>query len=126
MCKVYYKDGKYYLEDGQKTTELKVVLTHGKPEVKLPENSANRQFVMLSKIPDEGLELEPRVTPPRVLNTGKKLEDYMTDEERKTIDAIMEKCRQRKEADKPKELTEVEKLQAKIAKLQAKVQELSK
>ena len=52
----------------------------------------------------------PRVLGPRDENGNhKKLEDYLTDEEKATIAKIMAEAKKRKEADKPKPLTELEK-----------------
>lgn len=53
---------------------------------------------------------EPRVLGPRTESgPRKKLEDYLTDDEKATIAAIMEKAKERREADKPVPLTPLEK-----------------
>lgn len=101
---------------------LKTQLTHGKLEVKLPENPSGRQFVMCNIIdasPD-GYTVPERITAPRVLNT-KKPENYLTDEEKAIIADIMAKATERMNADIKKELTPEEKLRAQIAKLEAKL-----
>lgn len=71
---------------------------------KLPENDSGRQWLTQSKFESKSvngvLELTPH-TERIVTTSGKKLEDYLTDEEKATIEAIMAKCKARKEADKP-------------------------
>lgn len=68
---------------------------------------------------------EPRVLGPRD-NTAprKKLEDYLTEEEKSIIAKIMEECKKRREADKPKPLTEIEKAKIAAEKAQAKYERL--
>ena len=94
----------------------------GKDWIVLPENSSNRKVVDLAKVTEQPLELkyrETRVIGPR--GSGKKLEDYMTPEERATVDALMAACRERKLADKPQPKTELQKAMDLVAKYQAKV-----
>ena len=50
----------------------------------------------------------------------------MTDEERKIVDAILAKCKERKENDKPKELTPLEKAKRNLEKYQKEVEALMK
>ena len=113
------------MEDGDNIVELTKVVHEnktGKDWIVLPENSANRKVVDLAKVTEQPLELnyrETRVIGPR--GSGKKLEDYMTPEERATVDAIMEACRERKLADKPQPKTELQKAMELVAKYQAKV-----
>ena len=113
------------MEDGNNITELTKVVHEnktGKDWIVLPENSSNRKVVDLAKVTEQPLELnyrETRVIGPR--GSGKKLEDYMTPEERATVDAIMEACRERKLADKPQPKTELQKAMELVAKYQAKV-----
>ena len=113
------------MEDGDNITELTKVVHEnktGKDWIVLPENSSNRKVVDLAKVTEQPLELnyrETRVIGPR--GSGKKLEDYMTPEERATVDAIMEACRERKLADKPQPKTELQKAMELVAKYQAKV-----
>ena len=132
MCKVYVSEGKYFMEDNGQVVELKTMLTHGKLEVKLPENSANRQFIMCHKIDQLGeIILEPKTSDPRVLPKGisvKALDEYMTDEERKIVEEIREKCKARAEAAKAEKKDENDKakLLAKIAKYQAELEQLTK
>ena len=132
MCKVDVSEGKYFMEDNGQVVELKTMLTHGKLEVKLPENSANRQFVMCHKIDQLGeITLEPKTNDPRVLPKSmsvKALDEYMTDEEREIVEAIREKCKARAEAAKAEKKGENEKakLAARIAKYQAELEQLMK
>lgn len=113
------------MEDGNNIVELTKVVHEnktGKDWIVLPENSSNRKVVDLAKVTEQPLELnyrETRVIGPR--GSGKKLEDYMTPEERATVDAIMEACRERKLADKPQPKTELQKAMELVAKYQAKV-----
>ena len=113
------------MEDGDNIVEVTKVVHEnktGKDWIVLPENSANRKVVDLAKVTDEPLELnyrETRVVGPR--GSGKKLEDYMTPEERATVDAIMAACKERKLADKPQPKTELQKAMELVAKYQAKV-----
>lgn len=113
------------MEDGDSIVELTKVVHEnktGKDWIVLPENSSNRKVVDLAKVTEQPLELnyrETRVIGPR--GSGKKLEDYMTPEERATVDAIMEACRERKLADKPQPKTELQKAMELVAKYQAKV-----
>lgn len=68
---------------------------------------------------------EPRVLGPRDNSTPrKKLEDYLTDEEKATIAEIMEKAKARKEADKPKPLSEIDKARLAAEKAKAKYEAL--
>ena len=113
------------MEDDNNIVEVTKVVHEnktGKDWIVLPENSANRKVVDLAKVTEQPLELkykETRVVGPR--GSGKKLEDYMTPEERATVDAIMEACRERKLADKPQPKTELQKAMDLVAKYQAKV-----
>ena len=113
------------MEDGDNIVEVTKVVHEnktGKDWIVLPENSANRKVVDLAKVTEQPLELnyrETRVVGPR--GSGKKSEDYMTPEERATVDAIMAACRERKLADKPQPKTELQKAMDLVAKYQAKV-----
>lgn len=99
----------------------------------LPENAANRKLINPAKLEKAGgyLELtykESVVIGPRGENgePRKKLEEYLTDEEKTIIADIMAKAKARREADKPKPLTEKEKLQRQLAKLQEKLAKYEK
>lgn len=125
MVKIYKENDKIIMEDDDNIVEVTKVVHEnktGKDWIVLPENSANRKVVDLAKVTDEPLELnyrETRVVGPR--GSGKKLEDYMTPEERATVDAIMAACKERKLADKPQPKTELQKAMDLVAKYQAKV-----
>jgi hypothetical protein len=102
---------------------------HGVRWLILPENPANRKYMALPKAEkiDKELELEYRETRtigPR--GNNKKLEDYMTDEEKKLVEEIMNRCKERKANDKPKELTPVEKAKLKFEKAQKELEALMK
>ena len=113
------------MEDGDNIVELTKVVHEnktGKDRIVLPENSSNRKVVDLAKVTEQPLELnyrETRVVGPK--GSGKKVEDYMTPEERATVDTIMAACRERKLADKPQPKTELQKAMDLVAKYQAKV-----
>ena len=125
MVKIYKENDKIIMEDDDNIVEVTKVVHEnktGKDWIVLPENSANRKVVDLAKVTEQPLELnyrETRVVGPR--GSGKKLEDYMTPEERATVDAIMAACRERKLADKPQPKTELQKAMDLVAKYQAKV-----
>ena len=92
----------------------------------LPKNSANRQYIAADKLSD-GLVLEYKESRPTGARNVEKhpIEYYMNDDELAMYNEIINNAKARKaEAEKPKQLTEVEKLQAQIAKLTAKVAEL--
>lgn len=80
---------------------------------KLPTNPSNRKYWAVSKLTDVPTELtykESKTLGPRTESKPrKKLEDYLTDDEKATIAAIMEKAKERREADKPAPLTPLEK-----------------
>ena len=125
MVKIYKENDKIIMEDGDNIVEVTKVVHEnktGKDWIVLPENSANRKVVDLAKVTEQPLELnyrETRVVGPR--GSGKKLEDYMTPEERATVDAIIAACKERKLADKPQPKTELQKAMELVAKYQAKV-----
>lgn len=131
MVKIYKENETIYMEDGDEIVELNEYITvdkkSGKEVIKLPENSANRQWIMVDKVTEEGIELNYKET--RTIGargSSKKLQDYMTDEEKQIVADIMAKCQERKNADKPTPMTAEEKLRAKIAKLQAQIDALNK
>lgn len=96
----------------------------------LPENAANRKLINPAKLEKANgfIELtykESKVLGPREnASPRKKLEDYLTDEEKAIIADIMEKAKERREADKPKPLTPVEKAKRELERAQAKLDEL--
>lgn len=91
----------------------------------LPENPSKRTYWSVKRVGDEPVELtlkEPRKLGQRT-STGehKKLSDYLTDEERSTIERIWQACRERRDAERKKPMTEKEKLLAKIAAYEARL-----
>lgn len=126
--KVYKIDDHFYMEDG----EIRVELEPNKDYyVKLPNNSCNRVWVSCAKVdkaPNQCLDYGDDVKVARVLGPRaeqtKKLIDYATDEERALIEGILEKCKERRAAEKPAAMTELQKAEAKLAKLNARVAEL--
>jgi hypothetical protein len=86
----------------------------------LPPNCSNRKMINSKKIKD-GLELmykEPRTLAGIIASMPrKKWEDYLTDEEKAQIEALRNKAKERREADKKKPMSEKEKLELRIAKL---------
>lgn len=102
--------------------------------LKLPENPSNRKWWDIKKIESKGItEIELTYKPTRTLGpTGerkstsrKPWHEYLTDEDIGTYAELKILGEQRKiDAEKPRKMTEVEKLQAKIARDQAKLNEL--
>lgn len=97
----------------------------------LPQNPSNRKYFNSKKVDAAGgtIELtfkESKTFGPRTNNgePKKKLEDYLTDEEKSILADIMAKAKARREADKPKPLTEVEKAKRAAEKAQAKYEAL--
>lgn len=127
MVKIYKENDKFYMEDGDApVVEVTKIVTDkkGKDWLILPENSSNRKCIVLTKVTETGIELGYKETRTSTSSGRKKLEDYLTDEERQIIADIMAKCKERKEADKPAPLSEADKLRAKIAKYEALIKEL--
>jgi hypothetical protein len=94
----------------------------------LGPNSANRKYIahneFFSKAVDDEYIVEDKTTGPRVLGTAqpdKKLVPYMTPEDKEAYDAIIARAIENRNAQKPAELSEEDKLRARIAKLQAKL-----
>ena len=94
--------------------------------LKLPENPSNRKYFSIEKIGD-GIELtykESKTFGPR--GSGKKIEDYLTAEEKKIIEEIYSKAKKRKEEEDKRELSPIEKAQKELEKWKKKVAELKK
>lgn len=126
--KVYKKEGKFYMEDNGNV----IVIEPNKDNyLKLPTNSTNRVWVSGAKVEkannqciDYGNEIkQPKKIGPRTTQ-AKKLMDYATDEEKATIQRILEACKERKAKDKPAPKTELEKAQAKYEKALKELKEL--
>lgn len=91
---------------------------------KLPENSYNRVWID-GNVMKDGLILTPHIDRATPGTSSKKWTEYLTKEEKATIEAIKEKCLERlKEATKP--MTEEEKLLAKIERLKKQYEEMLK
>ena len=130
--KVYKKEGKFFMEDQGNVVEV----TPNKDYwLKLPANSCNRVWTNCAKIDkaanqcvDYGDEVKvPRTITGRSTTERKPLEDYLSEEDRKTYLALIEKAKKaREEATKKKPLTELEKAQREVEKWQARVALLSK
>ena len=130
--KVYKKEGKFFMEDQGNVVEV----TPNKDYwLKLPANSCNRVWTNCAKVDkaanqcvDYGDEVKmPRTITGRSAVERKPLEDYLSEEDRKTYLALVEKAKKaREEATKKKPLTELEKAQREVEKWQARVALLSK
>ena len=130
--KVYKKEGKFFMEDQGNVVEV----TPNKDYwLKLPANSCNRVWTNCAKVDkaanqcvDYGDEVKvPRTITGRSVAERKPLEDYLSEEDRKTYLALVEKAKKaREEATKKKPLTELEKAQREVEKWQARVALLSK
>ena len=129
MTKVVNKEGKYVVIDNGTELEGVTIIKDGDREVlKLPANSANRQYVE-KKLVDTKTEVElkykeTRTLGPRTGSTGstKKLIEYLTEEERKVIEDLMAKAKERMFAEKNDPKAQ---LKAKIEALQKKLAELN-
>lgn len=130
--KVYKKEDKFFMEDQGNVVEV----TPNKDYwLKLPANSCNRVWTNCAKVDkaanqcvDYGDEVKvPRTITGRSAVERKPLEDYLSEEDRKTYLALVEKAKKaREEATKKKPLTELEKAQREVEKWQARVALLSK
>lgn len=97
----------------------------------LPENPANRKYLQESVVLKNGGEVEltyreTRTIGPRGESTPRKpLEEYMSEEDKATYLAIIERAKKaREEACKKAPLTELEKAMRTLERLKAKVREL--
>ena len=134
MVKIYKEQDTIYMEDNGDIVDLNEHITvdkkTGRDVIKLPENSANRQWIMVDKITEEGIELaykETRTIGARLPGVDKKpYIEYLTDEELAEYNRLIEVAKARKaEAEKRTPMTAEEKLRAKIAKLQAMIDALN-
>lgn len=98
----------------------------------LPENPTHRQYFSTKKLEEvDELELtvkEPRKLGPRLPGNGstKKLLDYLTDEERKVYDNLVEVAKKRRDEDKKKPMSEVDKAKAAYERAKAKYEAMAK
>lgn len=124
----------YAIVDGDNTIPCdKIVPYKGRELVHLPSNSTLRVWTDRAKldaaIAENGyLELayKARVTQgastatPRIPGI-----QYLSDDEKNELNTIIANARERMQADKKKPMTELEKLQAKLAKVQAQIDALA-
>lgn len=135
-AKVVREDGKYFVTEGDKKTEItKVTLYQNRNILCLPENESTRQYYDKAKadaaIDKDGelvLTYKARVTIGSKVEKAPnaKLVEYLSEEDRKEYDAIIERAKKAYEAAKAKPMTEEEKLLATIAKSEAKLAALKK
>ena len=138
MLKIELKDNKITVADNEQVTVLPKTLeeymngkadSRGKHWISLPANSLNRQWVCVEKLLAKGIveyaepnnrsDISSQAIGNPLRKTSKGWVDYLTDEERKTIDDIRAKCEARMNDPLTKLLKEKERLDAMIAKLQA-------
>ena len=99
----------------------------------LDKNSANRKFLshneFFAKAENGEYVVDDKTSGPRVLGTGepdRKLVPYMTPEDKEEYEQIIARAKENKLSQTSVELSEEEKLKAKIAKYEAKLALLSK
>ena len=137
MVKIYKEQDTIYMEDNGDIVELDDIIVDkksGKEVIKLPANSANRQWLMLDKVTEEGIELEYKATRTIGARASKKdWREYLTEDQRFELDQYEEGIARLKaiadenrRAEKETPMTAEEKLRAKIAKLQAQYDALIK
>ena len=131
--KVYKKDNKFWMEDNGATIEL---TPNEDNYLKLPTNSVNRVWVSGGKVEkapgqyvDYGMEAKvPKVYGPRGSTTERKpIEDYLSDEDKATFLALLEKAKANKaEATKKAPMSDLEKAERALERAKARVEALSK
>ena len=138
MLKIELKDNQITMADNEQVTVLPKTLEEymqgkadprGKHWISLPANSLNRQYVCVEKLLAKGIveyaEPNNRDISSRAIGNPLKSKreawtDYLTDEERQTIEDIRSKCEARMNDPLTKLLKEKERLDAMIAELKAK------
>ena len=124
----------YAIVDGDNTIPCDKVVTYkGRDIIHLPSNSKLRQWADRKKtdaaIAENGyheLAYKARVTQghstaaPRIPGI-----QYLSEEEQNELNTLIANARERMQADKKKPMTELEKLQAKLAKVQAQIDALA-
>lgn len=93
--------------------------------IKLPDNSANRQWCSVKKLRKLGGTITYDLKQPRAITnqgTRKGTRDWLNEEDQKLWDELIAKAETAKKAAAKKPMTEIEKLQAKIARDQAKLE----
>ena len=88
------------------TKEIEIICDDGKT-LKLPENPSNRKYFSIKKVEESGGEIELSYKEsikmsPRTLSNNKKIEDYLTEEEKEKIQEIMNNAKKRMEEEKEK------------------------
>ena len=100
-------------ENGTETVNPITQIVDDGKTYKLPENPSNRKYWAVSKVTDVPVELtykETKTLGPRTESgSTKKLIDYLTDEEKATIEKLMALAKERREAEKSKAMSPVEK-----------------
>lgn len=100
-------------ENGTETVNPITQIVDDGKTYKLPENPSNRKYWAVSKVTDVPVELtykETKTLGPRTEGgSTKKLIDYLTDEEKATIEKLMAVAKERREAEKSKAMSPVEK-----------------
>lgn len=130
--KVYKTNDAFFMEDENNVIEL----TPNKDYwLKLPANTCNRVWVSCAKVDkapnqcvDYGTEVRiPRTLGPRNSTTERKsLEDYLSEEDRKTYLSLIQKAKAARDAANKKPMTDLEKAKRALEKWTKKVAELSK
>lgn len=123
------RNERFYLTDNGVETEVtdlaKPDKKTGELWIKLPENSANRQWCSVKQLRKLGGKKVYEYKESRTGTTTRKTDrDYLSEEDQTMLDALLAKAKAAKEAAKKQPMTEEEKLRAKIARDQAKLDEL--
>lgn len=123
------RNGNYILTDNGVESTITAITNDGKSLI-LPENASGRKFFALSKFEkSEKHDLCAINRDPNAEHnvSRKSLLEYMTPEDKKLYDEIMERAKAaREEANKKVPLTDEQKLRNKIAKAQAQLEALLK
>ena len=123
------RNGNYILTDNGVESTINAITNDGKSLI-LPENASGRKFFALSKFEKSEKHDLCAINrdPSAEHNVSKKsLMEYMTPEDKKLYDEIMERAKAaREEANKKVPLTDEQKLRNRIAKAQAQLEALLK
>ena len=123
------RNGNYILTDNGVESTITAITTDGKSLI-LPENASGRKFFALSKFDKAEKHDFCAINrdPSAEHNVSRKsLMEYMTPEDKKLYDEIMERAKAaREEANKKVPLTDEQKLRNRIAKAQAQLEALLK
>ena len=137
MTTVSKIDNKYYINftdpstGDTRTVEVTELDPNNPKSLKLPDNPSNRKYISMDKIdkaPGQVLELtyKESVHIDRKPTDKKPDIEYLTDEEKAVYQSLMDKIKERKQAekDKNKALSDREKLAKKIEMLKKQLEEL--